>query len=172
MESSKTDKYPNRAMELLTQSAANTLTFEQIRFGTGLFEGIALVLHRLEWYINQIALQEVIAAADSISVALTTRDDLTTIDPVSLNVIHAMQTHIRLVGPVVSMIPDLRPLVADFTTLPGSGLLIPANPLYMAVDSSSLVNPITLRLVMYYSYVRLADKDYLELLQSMIPMNI
>lgn len=168
----KVDQYANRAFISITMSAANTLTFEQIRFGVGLFQGIALVLHRIEWHPGVASLQEVVAAADIMKLAVTNRDDLTSIAAQSQNVLVRKVLSIRLVGAIVSMLSDEIPYVSDFSDLPGGGLIIPPNPLFLAMDTAGFAAAGTLEVVMYYTFKALSDADYLELIQSLIPANI
>ena len=168
----KKDEFPNRALEVVTLSAANTITFSQIRFGVGVFQGVALVVHRLEFHPTAATWQEIVANTDVLQFGITNRDDLTTLDPSSQNAIY-VERHIAHVSgtPATGWI-DRNPVVADFSTLPGQGLIIPANPLYLGGLTAGFTAAATIRLVMYYTFKTLADSDYIELIQGMLPANI
>jgi hypothetical protein len=167
----RVDQYANRALETVIMSAANTETFEQVRFGVGIFQGVALVIHRVEYHPTAGTLHEIIANADFFDMALTNRDDLTNLDPTNQNVIVHKGVHVRVVS-AVGVISDHIPLISDFSTLPGGGLIIPANPLYVALDSAGFAAAGTCRFVIYYTFKQLKDADYIELVQGMLPANI
>ena len=166
------DQFPNRALVGITMSAANTISFEQIRFGIGLFQGVALILHRVEYYPDLTSIRECVAVADEMQVALTARDDLTSLYPTIQNVISCIQIVPLMVGAVVSLTLEGLPIVHDFTGMPGGGMIIPANPLFLAMDSTGFAGAGISRVILYFTFKSLADKDYLELLQTMVPANI
>jgi len=160
------DKYLNRAYARIDMTAVDTVTFQQIRFSTGLFEGIALVLNRIKYYPLVTTLRAVAADTDYWIMALTTRDDLTSLDPNSLSVLDTVSS----IGVGAGVEPVQRPIISDFTNAPGGGLLIPANPLYLAMDTAgfgAVVGGATV--VLEYQFIKLSDKESLELLQTIIP---
>jgi hypothetical protein len=64
------------------------------------------------------------------------------------------------------------PMVRDMSTLPGGGMITPANPLFVGMTSTGFANPASLRIMIDFTFIELADRDYLELLQSQFPANI
>lgn len=167
----KVDQYPNRAMQRVTMSGANTLTFAQVRFGVGLFQGIALVLHKIEYYPTLASIIELSGATDNLMMALTNRDDLTTLDAVTLNIIAKHTAFGLTTGAAASQIRE-KPYITDFSTLPGGGMIVPANPMFIALDSAGFVAAGVMDVIIYYTMKALSDADYVELIQSIIPMNI
>ena len=164
------DVYPNRAFVSVTQSAANTLTFSQIRFGAGLFTGTALILSRVEWWPPNAGLDETLDLADLHQFAITNRDDLTTIDETNMNVL--AYAYFGVLEGAAGFTQVHLPIITDFSTLPGGGLIFPANPLFIGYGSAGMTAAYTLNAVMYYTTKDLADADYVELVQSLIPLNI
>ncbi len=165
----KKDLYPNRAIEALTQSALNTLTYGQIRFGIGLFQGVALVLHRVDWYPDVGCLRELVAATDSVEFAIITTDGLASITDILESSIVCLKKMIG-VAPNVALMEV--PMVQDFSNLPGGGLILPPNPLYLAMNSSGFAGAQTVRVLLYFTFIELNDRDYIELIQASIPANI
>lgn len=164
----KKDIYPNRAMSSVTQTAANTITFEQINFGVGIFQGVALVLHRVEYMPDGAALNELAAFGDTWDMGLTTSNllaDLQAFDPAVISM-----KRMLAIGAAVE--PFELPLITDFTTMPGGGLILPPNPLFMCVDSLGNAAAHGTIFQLYFTFVELADKDYIELIQSQLPANI
>lgn len=167
----RVDVYPNRAMFSVLMSAANTLTFQQIRFGMGIFAGTALIISKIEWFILA-PIAELIAAADSIRIAMTNRDDLAAIDADNMNVLVLKVMNMMSSGTPANAALFEQPLVSDYSTLPGGGLIVPANPMFIALTSVGLTTAAEVDAIMYYTTKTLADADYIELVQSLIPVNI
>lgn len=162
------DFYVNRALVLLTMSAANTLTFQEIRFGVGLFQGIALILHRLDLYPNTATAREVVTAADHLVVGLTTSDEITTLNMDQQSVMFSKS----LIAVAATTVPVEAPMSVDLSGLPGGGLIMPANPLYLAMNTSGFAAAGEVRAVLYHTFKELRDSEYLELIQGTLRSNI
>lgn len=159
------DLYINRTNATVVMSALNTLTFQQIRFAAGLFEGIALLLTRVLWYPTNTSLRELVASTDSLHMALTTRSDLTAIDPVNLSVLVSK----NIVGLATNTEPIITPLINDFSNMPGGGMLIPANPLYLGAFTAGAAAASSVRVVLEYRWKKLSPQESIELLQTLLP---
>ena len=166
------DVYPNRALFSVTLSAADTLTFQQIRFGMGVFQGTALIVNRIDWHPDQVSMSGMVSANDMIRVALTNRDDLAALTQANMNVLVFKELMVVLDGTAANFIVLDTPFISDFSRLPGGGLIIPANPLFIGATSAGIGAAMTVHAVMYYQTKVLADADYIELVQSLIPLNI
>ena len=167
----RADVYPNRAFFSVLMSAANALTFTPIRFGTGIFQGTALIISRLDWYV-QGPLNEVADTSDEIAMALTNRDDLVALKSNNMNILALNVLNVFASGTPASAQIFQNPMISDFSGLPGGGLIFPANPLFMALHSTGLASAAEVDCMMYYTTKTLADADYIELVQSLIPVNI
>ncbi|MBA7704048.1 hypothetical protein ES703_112846 [subsurface metagenome] len=164
----RVDQFVNRALALVTMSAIDTLTFSQIRFAVGIFQGVALVISKVEWFIFDASIRELVAATDSIVVALVTNDNLAQLNPSDQDVIASM----HLVGLGANVELSQAPLITDFSSLPGGGIILPANPLFLAMSTAGAAAASQCRVVIYYTFKTLTDKDYIELVQMMVPGNI
>jgi hypothetical protein len=166
------DIYVNRAFSTVTMSAANTLTFQQIQFGVGLFQGVALVLTRVEWYLDNTSINELVANTDVAIMAITNRDDLATVDPSNQSVLAYKFYRPMMVGAVVGIDMLEMPLISDFHNLPGGGLIMPANPIYAAMYSAGFTGAGIVRVLLYFTFKSLTDAEYIELLQTIMPANL
>lgn len=166
------DVYPNRIVERVTMSAANVITFASIRFGTGLFSGVALVIHRLEYTPLSATIGELASRADTLAFGLTNRDDLGSLLPTNLNIIDTNRVEPMMVGAVVSLTLEVLPIIKDFSGLPGGGLIIPTNPLYLAALTAGFAGAAIIDLTMFFTFKQMTDADYIELVQGMLPANI
>lgn len=164
-----TDKFANKAFATVTMSAVDTLTFTQIQFGVGLFEGRALILHRIQWFPNGNTMREIVTAADSLHMVLTTSNRITDViditDP-------AIITKRSILGVAATVEPAQLPIVQDFTSLPSGGWLIPANPLFIGCDTGGFAGAGVIRAQLDFSFIELSPADYLEVIQALFPANI
>lgn len=165
----KKDSFANVAFGVVTQSAANTMTFAQIQVAVGLFQGVAVLLHRVLWYPDAALIREIVAATDSFYFALTVSNRVAAINDATDPSIIAMKW---LIGIAANIEQQELPYVSDFSSLPMGGRLIPANPLFVACHSAGAAAARTLRVQLDFTFVTLADADYLELLQSMYPVSV
>lgn len=107
-----------------------------------------------------------LAAADTFIYAITQSNQITTLSPDESAVVFRLQQYIGEVGTGASGIVFEDPLVGDFTTMPGGGLLIAPRPLYVAVDSDSVANTPEVIFRMYFTILELKTDEYFELLES------
>lgn len=165
----KKDAYSNIAFGAVTMSAANTLTFSQLSISVGLFQGVAMLIHRILWFPTTAAVREIVAATDALYIALTVSNRVAAIndatDPSIIGLYHK-------IGVGVAVEPATLPWQTDFSRLPMGGRLIPANPLFIAAHSAGFGAAATVRAQLDFTFVQLGDADYLELLQSMYPISV
>lgn len=166
------DLFPNRAFESVTMSAANALTFSQVQFGVGLFQGIAAIISRIEWFPTAASMAELTTSGDDIECALTNRDDLTSILPTSQNVLAHKGIVSKASGTPATLLTWELPLVSDFSSMGGGGLIVPANPLYIALETLGAAAASVLNAVIYLTFKELSDAEYVELIQTIMPANL
>lgn len=163
------DKFANVAFGVVTMSAANTLTFAQINMGMGIFQRTAMLLHRVLFYPTLPSVRELVAASDDLCMAIVTSNRLAAIYDVTDP---AIITTRRLCGiGVATELVDL-PIISDFTQLPSGGKLIAGNPIYVAAYTGGAAAASVVRCQLDFTFVELADADYLELVQAQYPANI
>lgn len=163
------DAYSNVAFGEVTCSAANTLTFSAIQLAVGTFQGVALILHRILYYPTVATLRELVGATDDLAMGLTGSNRLDAIAEISDPSVIDRR---GVVGVGVAVEPWSLPIVSDFSRLPGGGKIMTANPLYAAVDSTGFVAAASLLMQLDFTFLELADKDYIELIQAQLPANI
>jgi hypothetical protein len=147
-------------------SAANTLTFEEIVIGVTLFQGAAIIIHRLEYDITSTNFALMTTAGDNIDVAITSDSSISTLSISQESVIDRMRTLRVDYGAAASgelIDPTFK---RDFTDLPGGGLLVPPKPLYFAMTSGGLASAASMVARMYFSIIELKSDQYLELLET------
>ena len=156
------DKFANKFFGTVVESAANTLTFAEIKTNVSVFDKQAWILHRLEWYFTSTMLALLLGANDSITLALTNSDKLNTVDLSSAGVIDMAEfQHHNLSS--VGFQDELFPVTRDFGSLPSGGLIIAPRPLYIAVKGTSLATAATVAVRGYFTSLELSADEYLEL---------
>lgn len=159
------DNYANKFYGKCVESAANTLTFAEINTAINLQSRVAWIIHRLEWYLANATIALVTATGDTIHGALTSSNKMTALGLDNAGVLDLFDlTEINASG--VGFEQYQYPLVRDFTTMPGGGLIVPPRPLYVAVQGVSLASAATIELRGYYTSIDLADSDYYDLLDA------
>jgi len=158
-----TDAFANIAHLSVTESAANTLTFNQLQTGTAIFEKMAMIIHRIEYSPSFATINLLQSNIDDINIAWTTSDQITAIGKQSAQVIDAINLNVLTV-PVGNMYT--RPLVSDFSTLPSGGLIVPATSLFLAIQGTSVASPGFSRSTIYFTYKSLKGEEFWELVEA------
>ena len=166
------DLFSNRAIARNTMSAANTLTFKQVQFAVGIFQGVAIVIHKVNYFLEKAITGAIMEATDQMFMGLTVSNQTADI---SMDNIEVVDLHIISViphGTAASAELIYSPLVSDFTGLPSGGMLLPANPIFVALQTDGFVSPAVVDCETIFTFKQLTDKDYIELMQSRIQANI
>ncbi len=157
------DKYANIMFEKATESSANTLTFKKIEIGMSLFDKVAILIHRIEWYNYAGYL---IAADDALSWGLSTSNSWTIVSSDQPSIITFRSLLLRDFGTAGNNWVIPTPLIDDFSTLPGGGLLTTPKPLFLFVSGTALASPGVVEMRMFFTIQKLSDSDFFELLET------
>jgi len=161
----KVDLYANVAALQVTESAAGTLTAEKFAFPFSIMDKMAILVSRLEYWPGD--LNQLNGTGDyvlgGITVSATPTDLRNQADP---QVIDSFSLGRIDLGAAATGLFVNMPWVKDFANLPGGGILLAPNPLYVAVKSSGAGGPMSLWVRMYYTYMQLATDEYWQLVES------
>jgi len=159
------DKYANLAALYVLQDVANTVKYTSFNFPFSVMDRIGLIVSRIEY--QPTALQQLDASADTIEVGVSVANNLA--DPYDVTDARLVdyQTMIRRqdAAPTSSYLERL-PIIKDFSTLPGGGLLIAPNPLYAFVHTGGAGAVMGLRVRFWYTWMVMAAEDYWQLVES------
>ena len=157
------DKYANVLYDSVTQSATDTLTFEAIEIGLSLFDKVGILIHRLEWFGHQAKLA---ADNDTIEFGLSTSNGWSAADSSEPSIITFHKESVVDYGTAATCKLQRQPLLDDFTTLPGGGILTTPKPLYLFCDSDALAAAATVKIRLFFTIVTLKAEEYFELLET------
>lgn len=158
------DKWANVAAITVVESAANTLTFQQLQTGGVLFERRAMIIHRVSYYHSWGV---VAASDDAVHMGLTSNNTLGSIVASDPNVIDWVTVRRVDHGTAGSGQHYHTPIDHNFTDLPSGGIIVPAFPLYGFVQGESLAGAQTMRLRIYFTIEELSASEFVELVEAM-----
>lgn len=166
MAKAKKDMFPSLICRNIIQSAANVSTFFELAIGLSLFNKVALLISRIEYTIHTGGLTMMTTTEDIIRVGLSISDNVLFLSADHSQVVDLVALQRIDYGTAASANLVSKPIVSDFSTLPGGGLLVPPKPLYFCIGSAGLATPCTAIIRMYFTVIALQDQEYLELLES------
>lgn len=159
------DKYANIAATYFAMSTANTARFVKFDFPFSIMDKVGLLINRVEYIIG--ALDKFNGANDwaiaGICCASSVADTEDTRDPLIVDQHRITRLDF---GTAANALLMQQPHVKTFWDLPGGGVLVPPSPLYAFLDTDGASDVMTLRVRMYYQYVKLATEDYWQLVES------
>ena len=167
MAKAKQDVFAQVMQMEVTMSAANTLTFAAVLIGTPLFDYAALILERIDYYVAPATMAELITNADILDVAITGKNSLTNLDLGQAEVYDRLRLFGVLSGTAATLLIPEFPLVHDFSTMSGGGLLVPAQTVYIGMTSSNLTPAGIANARVYYRIMDMNAPDYLEMVQRL-----
>lgn len=159
------DEFSSIVYQTVTEAAANTLTFAQIQTGYGSLQKTGWVLHKLEYYISAATLDLLQADDDILQIALVTSNLVTTLSLADASLVDLLELGLA-VYTSVGVSWHIKPIIRDFTTLPGGGKLILPYPLWLGIRGTSLGAACTGALRMYFTERDLKDSEWMDLVQQ------
>lgn len=161
------DKYANKATVNVIESAANTLTFNQLQTGVSVFEKMAFVVHEIRYEFSISAVNLIIGMGDSLTAAIVRSSQLTQLGMGQPEVLDKYAIYCTTHGAPASALHS-NPAIGkqDFTGFPGGGLLIPGAPIYAAVEGTGLADPGDCTITFYFTTLTLKADEYWELVEA------
>lgn len=160
------DNYSNLAYGFAEEIAAGTIAFGEIHSGVSMFEKVAWLVSRIEYNFVNTFMNLMIANTDVFHAGLTATSAMTALGMSDSSVIDRISIQRTDFGTPGSAQLTHMPIIKDFSTMPGGGLLIPPNPLYAAVQGISMAAVVKVSLRIYFTYVSLKPEEYWELVES------
>lgn len=164
----KKDIFTNRASISVSETAINTMSFSKLETGVSIFEKMAFVVSRIEyrydpfaWNINSLS------SADELSFGWVRDQQLATFPHDDPSIIDHGNLSNVLSGVAANLAMHHMPVVHDYSTLPGGGLIIPSAPLYLAILGTGATVVNTVSSLMYFTTKALKPEEYWELVESL-----
>jgi len=161
-----TDQFANLAIISVTESAANTLTYKKLETGISLSEKVAWVISRLEFSSGEFGPTIFNGTGDELRIALTVSNSMTALVGTDPMVLDFLKINRFDYGTAANAIMPVQPIIKDYTNLPGGGIIVPPQPLYLAAVGSGLASATTVVCRIYYTLLPLAVDQYWELIEA------
>lgn len=162
---SASDSFTQVVYASVTESAANTLTFQKLETGYGTLDRKAWRIEKIEYYPDYACIAEQTALNDIVQIALTRSNLISTIDLSSAAVVDSLELRINVQG-AAGLNDIFLPLCRDFTMLSGGGLIVLPNPLYLAIKCTNHVTAAQAKMRLHFTSMDLADNQWVELVES------
>lgn len=151
----------------VVMSAINTLTFGQVTLGMSIFEYAALIISRIEYSLDYTHFAEFGAAPDHVEIAITGSDGLTNLQMDQPEVYDAVSYSIVVSGAPATIELVQTPIVHDFSTMKGGGLIVPAQNVYIGMNTAGFAAVGSCVARVYYTVKSLQASDFIELVQRL-----
>jgi len=160
------DKFANLAYLTVTESGTDTLTFAQLQLASNLMsEKAALIIHKAEFTLTNPAVLN--STTDFTDVGLCLSDRVTSLADFAQPELLFFKRVQRLdFGTAASGGLYQWPLELDFSRLPGGGILVPADRLYIGCKSTGASGANGAQMRLFYTVMPLDVSDYWELIEA------
>jgi len=159
------EKYVNQAYLSVVESAANTCTFGKLETGISIYEKVGWLITRIDYNVDCAA---AIFTADTLGIlfGLSAQDSIAS-PTLQMSAIIDYNARVRAeYGAGASGFVLDRPWTKDFSQLPGGGLLVPPNPIYLWAKGIGLAAAQTVLARMFYTVKVLKAEDFWELVEQ------
>lgn len=161
-----TDSYVSQAVFDVTESAANTLTFEKLTTGLSVYDKIGWVICMIKYSLGGSSRAQFNGTGDILTAGLTMTNSLSSLadnDPSIYDLIRIQRTDF---GTAANAVLEPLEFVHDYSKLPGGGLLVLPEPLYSGIAGSGLAGACQIVTRIFFQPVELTDQDYFNLVQA------
>lgn len=157
------DRFANMLVNVVTESGANTLTFEEIVVGLNIFDKVGLIIHLIEYMGMETQLA---AASDRVEFGLSSSNGWAAPVPTERSIITYDRWFQNDYGVPANAVHFRSPHIRDFSNFPGGGILTAPKPLFLYAmgTACAAANVITARI--YFTVMKMQPGDYIELLET------
>lgn len=161
-----TDTYANYAALNITESAANTFTATKFAFPFSIMDKMGLVISRIEYDFT--GLTGVLAAgSDTIVAGICANQTVADVDKADdPYLVDTLRLRLSFWGAAANAQVLVMPMVKDFTSLAGGGILVAPSPLYGFVKGISAGAAASISIRLFYTYLELGTDEYWQLVES------
>lgn len=158
------DRFANMASAKVVQSAANTLTFTELITGISLGTGVGMLIDQIDMIYTKETIALMTSDTDHVEAAWTVSDAPTVLGVNDRRIIDYQQISRHDLGTAGTGILLKQPNIRQFFP----PIIVAAPRIYLAMQSAGLASAGTLLSRMYFRYIDLTDKEYLEIAETFI----
>lgn len=166
----KTDEFANTASITVTETGNNTLTYVQLQTGIGLNEKVAWIINRIEYYISSYFSDLFNADNDELHLGVSQANVLASQNTLAAYrdpaLIDKIAIHRCDLGVAASGFYRELPIIKDFSSLPGGGLIMAPVPLFGFAQGVGLASASSSVIKLFYTQIELAVDQYWQLVEA------
>jgi len=160
------DRYTNLASGIVTETAAGTMTFTELVTGVSLGVGVGMLIDQIDYEFSDSTIADLVAAGDRVAAGWFTSNSP---DAINLDDRRLIHKHGLFVEPVIGTAasggkPYQQPVVYQFFP----PMIIAAPRIYLGIKSTSLAAAAVIISRLYFRYIDLDTREYLELAEAFI----
>jgi len=156
------DRYANWAGISATESAAGTLTFQELLTGVGFNTGKGMLIDQIDYFIPTATVALMVADADLVRFGITSSVGVTDLEDVTDGRILHSATYEKEFATAVGFIHIQMPLSYQFFP----SLIHAFQRVHLAVQGISMASAATVRARLYWRFIDLKDREIAELVQA------
>jgi len=164
------DEFSNVACITVTESAANTLTYKKLEAGISITDKVAWLISRIEYHTLTSLAGAFNADGAQLHVGMSVYNGLTTQQSVGSIADPSMIDRVWLeevyFGAAASGFLFQRPLIHDFSDLPGGGIIVPPTPIYGWAQGNALTVATDTVIRFHYTLLKLGTEQYWQLVEA------
>ena len=160
------DRYSNLLSANVLESAAGTITFQEIVTGISLGQGIGMLIDQIDYYPSGSGLELLVATLDQMQLAWTVNTSLSSLNPDTSGVIHTISIHTG--APIGTPASNGRPIILPLQYQFFPAMIVASPRLYFACVGTNLAAVFSARSRLYFRYVSLSSQEYLELAEAFV----
>lgn len=159
------DEFVNQAYLSVTESAGSTLTFAKLETGISIYEKVGWLISRMDYNID-LTNTALAASGDALQFGLSVSNTFATPSMADMAVLDFNEGMRADYGTAANAIIHLNPRTKTFADLPGRGLLVAPNPIYLWALGVSIAGAQTVTARMFYTVKKLKPEEFWELVES------
>lgn len=161
-----TDKYANVAALTLIESAAGTMTYQELLTGVSLGRQTGILIDQIEYLVPTLQLEKILATGDDIEVGWFVSNTASDFDMNDRRQIHqVMFNQGTIIGtPASGAALFVQPIVFQFFP----PMIVAAPRIFLGAKGSSLGSAMAAESRIYFRYIDLTSQEYIELAEAFV----
>lgn len=156
------DRFANLMTAKVTLSAANVLTYVEVLTGISLGAGIGILIDAVEYFWDTATVAEMTADGDSLIAAWATSNRAIDLYELTDSRLIHQASLTKQYHSAVGFDFLQRPIVHQFFP----PMIVATPKMYLGFDTEGLTSPGVMRSKLYFRYIELTDKEYLEIAET------
>jgi len=161
------DTYAQLAYISVAESAANTLTITGMSVFSNVLSQQGMMIHRVNYTFPKSTWALLAATNDELNFGVCGDDQIDTITLGDARVYDGHSITRQDAGTAANSRDYHSPITVDLSSLPGGGMLVPADRLFGYAQGANLSGAMSVTIRVFFTLLDMGAADYLELAQAL-----